>query len=176
VKGIFLLPACLAIVSLSVQSEDLYRWIDSAGVVHYSDLPSADAEKIDAKKFSSEVSVGEDLPYESQRAQQNFPVILYVSSGCGEACDKARSLLNKRGIPFREKVLQTKEDIEALKQLSGIDGFVPVLAVGKNYLKGFLEPQWESELDMAGYPKFAPYRAPGPPAANKVVPATPAAQ
>ncbi len=175
-KVILLLPACLAIISLNVQAGDLYRWIDSAGVVHYSDLPTADAEKIDAKKFSSEVSGGDDLPYESRRAQENFPVTLYVSSGCAETCDLARNLLNKRGIPFREKVLQTKEDIDALKQLSGIGGFVPVLAVGKNYLKGYLEPQWESELDMAGYPKVAPYRAPSAPAANKVVPATPAAQ
>jgi hypothetical protein len=175
-KAIVLLPACLAIISLTVQASDLYRWVDSSGVVHYSDMPSADAEKIDAKKFSGEVTPSENLPYETRRAQQNFPVSLYVSKGCGEACDQARSMLNKRGIPFSEKVLQTKQDIEAFKQLSGIDNIVPVLAVGKNFLKGFLELQWNNELDAAGYPKTAPYRAPGTPAAGQIVPANPAAQ
>jgi hypothetical protein len=82
--------------------------------------------------------------------------------------------LNKRGIPFSEKFLRTKEEIDTFKQLSGLDRFAPVLAVGKNFLKGFLESQWNSELDIAGYPKAATYRQriapPAPP-----VPSTPPA-
>jgi hypothetical protein len=30
--------------------------------------------------------------------------------------------------------------------------------VGKNFLKGFVEAQWNNELDIAGYPKTASYR------------------
>jgi hypothetical protein len=179
-KAIILLAACLAIMSLSVQAGELYRWVDSSGVVHYSDMPSADAEKVDVMKSSGEVTPSENLPYETRRAQQNFPVTLYVSKDCGETCDQARSLLKKRGIPFSEKALETKQDIDAFKQLSGIGGVVPVLAVGKNFLKGFLESQWNNELDFAGYPKTAPYRAPSAPstlpAAGQGTPANPAAQ
>jgi hypothetical protein len=179
-KVIFLLAACLVIISLSVQAGDLYRWVDSSGIVHYSDMPSADAEKVEVMKSSGEVTPSENLPYETRRAQQNFPVTLYVSKGCGELCDQARSMLKKRGIPFNEKALETKQDIDAFKQLSGIGNVVPVLAVGKNFLKGFLEPQWNNELDFAGYPKTAPYRAPikppTPATTDQVVPANPAAQ
>lgn len=179
-KNIILLPACLAIISSAVQAADLYRWIDSSGTVHYSDVPSVNAEKMDSKKISDVATPNENLPYETRRAKQNFPVTLYVGKNCGEMCDQARSMLNKRGIPFSEKVLQTKQDVEAFRQLSGIDGIVPVLAVGKNFLKGFLETQWNSELDIAGYPKTAPYRAPSsssiPAATGQFVPANPAAQ
>jgi hypothetical protein len=174
-KAIFLLSACLVTISLSVQAGDLYRWVDSSGVVHYSDMPSADVEKVEVMKSSGEVTPSENLPYETRRAQQNFPITLYVSKGCGELCDQARSMLSKRGIPFSENALDTKQDIEAFKQLSGIGNVVPVLAVGKTFLKGFLESQWNNELDFAGYPKTAPYRAPSTPSSS-ATPAIPTAK
>ncbi|MFZ5523211.1 MAG: glutaredoxin family protein [Pseudomonadota bacterium] len=172
-KRIISLSACLVILSFTVQAADLYRWVDSRGIVHYSDMPSPDAEKLDPRKFSDQVVPGEDLPYGTRIARQNFPVTLYVGSGCGDACDQAHSLLNKRGIPYAEKTLRTREEIDAFKKLTGSE-IVPTLAVGKSYLKGLQSEQWHGELDIAGYPKIAPYRAPNtePPAAEK--PAEPA--
>lgn len=159
-KHITLLAACLVLMPLDAQAGELYRWLDSKGVVHYSDMPPPKSEPAETIRFSEAAGYDAALPYETLRAKQNFPVTLYVRSGCGEPCDQARSLLSKRGIPFTEKTLKTKEDAEALKQLSGIEGF-PVLAVGNNYLRGFQAEQWQSELDIAGYPKTAPYRASG---------------
>ena len=158
-KHIIPLSACLAILSLTGHAAEMYRWVDSRGIVHYSDIRSPDAEKIDPGKYSGQAVPGEDLPYGTRIAQQNFPVTLYVGAGCGDACDKARSLLNKRGIPFAEKSLSTKEDIDAFKKLTGSD-IVPTLAVGNSYLNGFQSEQWQGELDIAGYPKIAPYRSP----------------
>lgn len=179
-KRIVLLLACLSIMPSGVQAGELFRWVDKAGRVHYSDVPPADATDVERIKPSSEPPAqDEDLPYETRRAMENFPVTLYVGNGCGEACELARSLLTKRGIPFSEKLLKYKEDVEAFKELSGFDG-VPALAVGKTFLRGFQTSQWNSELDIAGYPKTAPYRASSTPstpaAASQVVPANPAAQ
>ena len=157
-KTIILLLTCLSSISLSSQAAGLYRWVDSSGAVHYSDVPSSDAEKMDTRKFSGTVTPSDDLPYETRRAQQNFPVTLYTGDGCGDVCDQARNLLNKRGVPFSEKVLKTPQDIEDFKQLSGINGEGPVLGVGRSFLKGFLDSRWNSELDIAGYPKTAGYR------------------
>ncbi len=160
------LSVCLAILSLPVQAADLYRWVDSRGVVHYSDMPSPEAEKIDSRKFSDQVAPGEELPYGTRIAKQNFPVTLYTGNGCGDACDRARSTLTKRGIPYAEKMLRTKDEIDAFKQLTGSE-IVPTLAVGTTVLKGFQSEQWHGELDIAGYPKTATYRqriAPPPPA------------
>jgi glutaredoxin len=156
-SGVLLL-ACLAIMSSGAQAGELYRWVDASGKVYYGDVLPAGAMQVEVKKFPKDTTSNEYLPYETLRAQQNFPVTLYVADGCGDACVRARGLLNKRGVPFNEKQLKTKQDFDALKQLSGIESFVPVLAVGKNFLRGFLESQWNSELDFAGYPKSASYR------------------
>ena len=173
-KGAVLILAGLAAMSSSVQAGELYRWTDDTGKVYYGDAPPAGA-KFEIKKLPGDIIPSEYLPYETRRAQQNFPVTLYVAGDCGEPCNQARNLLSKRGIPFNEKLLKTKEDAEAFKQLSGIDGFVPALAVGRNFFKGFQAEQWHSELDLAGYPRSIPYRALVAPAASSAVPATPIA-
>lgn len=163
----FLLIACFVSVPWLVQSAEMYRWMGPNGVMHYSDSPPPKSEQAKIRMFSSASGSEEALSYATLRAKQNFPVTLYLDAGCVEVCDQARSLLNKRGIPFTEKSLKTKEDIESFKRLSGING-VPALAVGKTFLSGFLASQWHSELDIAGYPKIPPYRAPG--ASNPVAP------
>lgn len=156
-KHLLLFTLCLLVCVPAAQAGKLYRWVDSSGKVHYGDAPPPDAAKVETRKFSDAVS-GENLPYETRRAQQNFPLTLYVADSCKETCEQARSLLRKRGVPFTEKNLVTKEDVEAFRNLSGSDS-VPVLSVGRIFLKGFLATQWNNELDVAGYPKSAPYRA-----------------
>jgi hypothetical protein len=174
-KRMVLFLACLVIVP--VQAGELFRWVDKAGKMNYGDLPPADATDVERIKISSEATPNDDLPYATRRAQENFPVTLYTSDGCNEACTQGRNLLGKRGIPYSEKLLQTREDIDAFKQLSGIDSVVPVLQVGKDFLKGFLESQWNTELDVAGYPKTASYRQRFAPPVQPVpfTPAPPAA-
>ena len=184
-KSTVLLFACLGIVPLGVQAGELFRWVDKAGKVHYGDTQPADVVDVERKKLSSTASQNEDLPYETLRAQQNFPVTLYVTNGCGAPCNQARTMLNKRGIPFSEKLLKTQEEIDTFYKMSGSNG-APTLSIGKNYLSGFLESRWNSELDVAGYPKTASYRqrvappalpaAPPPAAENRGAPAEPVAQ
>jgi glutaredoxin len=186
-KRIVLLLGCLAMAPTGMQAGELFRWVDAQGKMHYGDVPPVDALEVTLIKAPAAPTPEEDLPYETRRAQQNFPVTLYVADNCTEYCDLARSLLNKRGIPYSEKRLVTQEEFDAFKALSGSDG-LPTLAVGKAFLKGFLAEQWHGELDIAGYPKIAPYRPPGaspvsgalpasaPAAASQVAPANPAAQ
>ena len=164
------LLACMVSISLNADAGDLYRWVDSSGKVYYGDVLPLGAQQVEVKKFPKDTSSNEYLPYETLRAQQNFPVTLYVADNCGELCDQARNLLKKRGIPFSEKPLKTYKDIEAFKKLSGSDAFVPTLMVGKDFLKGFVESQWNSELDIAGYPKTSSYRQ------RTETPSTPAEQ
>lgn len=160
-KRIVLLLCCLALMPLGAHAGKLYRWVDAQGKVHYGDTPPADAAQVEAKKLSGSVAPSEDLSYETRRAQQNFPVTLYVTKACGAPCDQARGLLNKRGVPFSEKSISTQEELDSFKALSGSDS-APTLAVGRTFLKGFLAERWHSELDIAGYSKTAPYRAPRP--------------
>lgn len=157
-----LLMGALLAVSLSAQCGELYRWVDDKGKVHYGDErpPVAEVEK---KKFNDGAE-DSNLPYATRRAQQNFPVKLYVADNCGEFCTRARELLTNRGIPFTEVNLVTKEEIDAFEAASRGEN-VPALGIGKTFIHGFSKVRWHSELDIAGYPRIAPYRPRTVPAA-----------
>ncbi len=158
-KKFMVLVGMVMQLTLSAQAESVFHWVDSEGKVHYEDIPAADAAKVEEKKFTLPAPSDDDaLSYETRRAKQNFPVTLYVAERCGESCVQAREFLSKRGIPFVEKSLASKEDNEAFMKASGGNA-IPTLAVGRNFLKGFEVGQWGSELDIAGYPKTAPYGA-----------------
>ncbi len=169
-KKHFVWAGLIALVCSSAQADGLYRWVDKSGKVHYGDAPAADAANVEQKKFGAAPTVdANDLPYASRRAKQNFPVTLYVAENCSDPCKQARLFLNKRGIPFTENLLRTKEELDAFKQLSGSDG-VPTLAVGKAWLKGFQTEQWGAALETAGYSQ-TPSPQSQPPA--KPIPAKP---
>ncbi|MBI5891613.1 MAG: glutaredoxin family protein [Nitrosomonadales bacterium] len=166
-KKVFLLLSLLLVTN--IQAGELYRSIDKDGNVHYSDSPLMDSEDVERLKLGNEPKLSENLPYETQRAMQNFPVTLYSFPACGSACQMARDFLAKRGIPFTEKSLTKQEEIDAFRKESG-DSKLPSATVGKTWLRGFQSEQWNNELDFAGYPKKdltyrpAPVAAPVPPA------------
>ncbi len=165
VLGMVLLAASGA--ALAAQ---LYRWVDEKGSVEYRDTPPpASAKKVESRSVGVGAVETPALPFSVQQAVLNFPVTLW-NSDCGAPCDQARAHLARRGVPHTEKDPQT--DIEAFKKLTGgLD--VPVLYVGANRIKGYLESEWDTALDIAGYPMTAPpgYRqAAKPGAAAKATP------
>lgn len=150
-----LLIVCAMVFLSTAHAGELYRYIDNNGRVQYSDKYDADAEQL---KLGNEPTVEEALPYETQKAKQFFPVTLYTSDECGAPCNDARQLLIDRAIPFAEDKLATKEAYDEFFKSSGSNQ-APTMSVGKTWVKGFHVEQWHKELDFAGYPKTAPYRA-----------------
>lgn len=146
-----ILVVCLLLLA-NVQAAELYRSIDKDGKVHYSDTPLQGSEDFEKLRLAKDPVPDVSLPYETQRARQNFPVTLYAFPECGSVCQQARDFLNNRGIPFTEKSLIKKEEIDAFRKDSG-DSRLPAATVGRTWLKGFQAEQWNSELDFAGYPK-----------------------
>ena len=72
---------------------------------------------------------------------------------CGDVCDRAEALLNRRGVPYKTVNVQEQSGAEKLKKLTG-ELQAPVLQAGdKLMVKGFSEAQWQMLLDNAGYPK-----------------------
>lgn len=154
----YVLLAVMVLTMSGVHAE-LYRAIDKNGKVQYTDQPTQDLD-YDELKESKEPGADESMSYETRRAKENFPVTLYSFDKCGELCDQARAFLNKRGIPFTEKSLVTQDEIDNFYKNSG-GSDLPTMSVGKTWVKGFLESQWNSELDIAGYPQTPlTYRAP----------------
>jgi glutaredoxin len=149
-----LLMLCLALASASVVAET-YRWVDPAGRTVISDTPPP-GRMHSVSKAGAGAADDDGLPFAVKRAAENFPVTLYTSADCTTQCKDGRDLLNGRGVPFAEKMLQSQEDVAELKQLVG-DAFVPALKVGKQSFRGFEAGAWNNLLDLAGYPKSAPY-------------------
>jgi glutaredoxin len=130
----------------------MYRWVDDSGKVHYSDqAPAPGAKNVQKQSMSAGQGSTPGLPYALQQAIRNFPVALYTSDGCKEACVRARELLNQRGVPYKEASVSDEADLARLKQLSG-DNAVPVLTVGREVYKGFESGIYKTALDAAGYP------------------------
>lgn len=163
------LISLLALCMVNVHAGDLYRSVDKNGKVQYGDMPPDNAAQVEKRKMRAASASDEDhlLPYESRMAKEKAPVTLYSSDDCGEGCKNARDLLNKRGIPFSEKGLNTQEAIIEFRAASG-NTVVPTLLIGSKWLAGFQSEQWNNALDAAKYPKRAPLlRKPAPPAATK---------
>ena len=157
--GRILLLGCLMGLSLLAQAGDLYRWVDANGKPQYGDMPPPGAVMIEQLEFFDEAAADAGLPYETRRALKDFPVTLYVADNCIEFCEQARSLLKTRGIPYSEKAVRTQEEVDAFKAAAGDDG-VPAMSVGKIFINGFNAERWNSELNIAGYPKTSPYQMP----------------
>ena len=150
----YLIILCLALASTGASAE-AYRWVDPQGRVVISDSPPPGRAR-DVSRAGSASETSDGLPYEVRRAVENFPVTLYTSADCASECKQARELLNTRGVPFTEKMLQKQEDVDELKQLIG-NTFVPALKVGKQSFHGFEPAAYNNLLDLAGYPKSAAY-------------------
>lgn len=166
-----LLLAVLAALLAAGAGAQTYRWVDSAGKVHYSDTPPPPgaAKSVDKRSGGGSVVETSQVPYATQQAMRNAPVTFYSSNVCKQACDEARTLLQSRGVPFREVAANDEETREQLKQASG-KLQVPTLIVGKHVTVGYNPESWTLALDAAGYPKS------GPPVTAQAKPSAPAAK
>lgn len=150
-----LAPLMLIALSLAATAQT-YRWIDPVtGKTMYTDHPPPGKVKQSSRTGADGKDDGPTSPT-VRRAAENFPVTLYTSSDCAADCKNARDLLNRRGVPFSEKLVQSPEDFAELKALVG-DAYVPTLKVGRQTQKGFQTEAYNSLLDLAGYPAQAPF-------------------
>ena len=178
-RTLVLVVAALAATSAWAQQ---YRWIDEKGRVHYTDTPPPPSAKSAQKKNLKGNELGQQPSYELTQAIRNAPVTLYTFTECKAPCQMARDVLNKRGVPFREKLVSNQQMMDELNQVSG--GLsVPVMVVGSQVEKNASPEAFNQALDIAGYPRAGVARpgnqkeppAPKPPAAPAAATEAPAA-
>ena len=156
------LLAVAVMAPLTVDAQQVYRWVDAAGRVQYSDqAPPAGTKNVQEKNVGGSSIQNNDLPLPAQDAQKKFPVTVYISE-CGESCDAAKAYLNKRGIPHT--IVDPTRSLELNKKFKEETGsnMVPVMRVGDKRLSGWSESAWAAALDSAGYPKTPPFSKPKP--------------
>jgi glutaredoxin len=136
-------------------SAQVYKWTDAQGTVHYTDTPPPQQRASQLKPPSPGDAGQSALPYELARAVKASPVTLYTTTRAACAgCDQGRALLRARGIPYTEKTVDTDEDKEQLRQLSG-KLELPLLVVGSRKVAGFQDAAWQAALSAAAYPSSA---------------------
>lgn len=150
----------LAVLASSADAQNLYRWVDKDGKVHYSDRPPpSEIKKVEQPRLKASTIETSGLSYETQKAVQNFPVTLYTTPDCVSECANARDLLTGRGIPFTENRVVTAKDGDSFKKALGTDKLLfPAMIIGSQKQIGFESDTWNGMLDTAGYPRSA---APG---------------
>jgi glutaredoxin len=153
----FLFCAAL-VISLPCGAQTVtYRWVDSTGKTVFSDQPPAPGTQYVEIKSGLGLEGDRQLPYATRQAAEKYPVTLYTTARCTEICANARTLLNGRGIPFSEKLITQQEEFAEIAKEMGSESFVPGLKVGTQKFPGFEAASWNNLLDLAGYPKTAPY-------------------
>ncbi|MEO8977241.1 MAG: glutaredoxin family protein [Casimicrobiaceae bacterium] len=151
--------AALSLASFAqAQDKEVYRYVDPDGRVVYTDrAPPPNAKNAQAKRVGGNYIETDKSSLAGEQAATRFPVTLYTFA-CGEVCDSAVGLLNRRGVPFSTVDVQTNDGGKKLQALTG-ELNAPVLSVGdKMVAKGYNEARWQSMLDDAGYPKTPPRR------------------
>ncbi|MFA7291014.1 MAG: DUF4124 domain-containing protein [Rhodocyclaceae bacterium] len=153
---LFLLAIAAALPALA---QTMYQWKDpKTGSTIYSDQAPPPGIKPLGTRDGVVAGDERQQSFALRMAAEKFPVILYTSADCIDACKQARNLLNSRGTPFQEKIVQADTpEMEELKKLTGGEGFVPTVTVGRQSSKGFDAAGWNNLLDLAGYPKTAAF-------------------
>jgi len=169
----------LALLSLAgaagAADTQVYRYTDADGRVVYSDrAPPGSARNVQPKRLGANYIETSQMPLAAQQAVERFPVTLYTYD-CGDVCQSAEALLNRRGVPFTTVDVTQGENGAKLQALTG-EQRVPVLQVGDQLVKGFLDTKWQAALDTAGYPKTPPQKLSSTPRAPEAKPPAPAAQ
>jgi glutaredoxin len=138
--------------SLSAEAE-VFRWTDKNGKANYSDLPPPEIDAQSRRLYDSKIEQ-DKIPFEARKAGERYPITLYVDASCKEICSNARQWLQKRKAPFKEVMLKTPEEGEALKKITGKkEIFLPTVTIGSQTIEGYESGAWGSALDLAGYPK-----------------------
>jgi len=152
-----LLPgAVLAVMALGAAApcQAQFKVIGADGKVTYTDRePNAgEGRVIPLGARAAATESAPELPFELGQVANKYPVTLYVTTTACEPCVSARQLLKLRGIPFRERLVVSAQDSEALERLSGARE-APTLTIGSQTLRGLAADVWNSYLDAAGYPR-----------------------
>ncbi|MEF8792638.1 glutaredoxin domain-containing protein [Thiohalorhabdus sp.] len=131
----------LAFLAAGTAEAEIYKWVDEADRVHYSDKPNGgdQAKEVETKALSSYKSPKiRETSLEDRRPNGNGGkphVTMYSAEWCGY-CDKARNYFQKNNIPFTEYDVENSKKGRRDYKRMGEDG-VPVILVGHRKMRGF---------------------------------------
>ncbi|MDA8328594.1 MAG: glutaredoxin family protein [Betaproteobacteria bacterium] len=141
-----------SLMTVSAQATEMYRWTDQNGVVNYSnEPPPGHVQGVKKTDITPNVIDGQGS-YNLKMSMKKSPVVLF-SGDCGAACREAKTLLDKRGIPYTLRDPDKDKTVAAALGEPSDHIRLPDLKVGDHLLRGFETKQWNDALDTAQYPR-----------------------
>ncbi len=132
----------------------MYKVVGPDGQISYTDRPPVPTvDKVVPLPPLTSSGIGTplaNLPIAVRDAANRYPVVLYTALDC-TACDKGRTLLMQRGIPFAERQIISAKDNESFQKKTG-GRETPVLMIGTQVSRGYDPDLWGQYLSAAGYP------------------------
>lgn len=127
----------LVMVALTaVSADEIYRWRDANGKIHFGDRPPA-------KEEATPVTVKPNL-YHAPGVEvitgagfNSEKVVMYSTKRCGY-CKQARHYFKRNAIPYAEYDVETSQKGKRDYKRLGGKG-VPIILVGKRRMDGFSE-------------------------------------
>ncbi|WP_457668711.1 glutaredoxin domain-containing protein [Thiolapillus sp.] len=131
----------------------IYSWKDRDGNIHFGDHPpvevrskqlavkvntvsAPDNVKNSARKYASDLA-----ERQSAIPPRKKKVVMYSASWCG-VCKRARKYFTQHHVPFREYDIDTSKSGREAYERYGVTS-VPVIAVGKQHMRGFSPESFE---------------------------------
>lgn len=149
------IPVLLSCLLAAGAAQAQYKVVNPDGSVTYTDRPpvASNVRVTSLSRNNARAVLAKEigLPPELRSVVQRHPVTLYSMADCAP-CASARKLLQQRGVPYSEKSVTTEDDVSALVRLIGART-LPAMTVGAQPVRGWSEQDWNSFLDVAGYPR-----------------------
>jgi len=122
-----------ALIPAAVNADQIFKWVDDNGKVHFTDMPPNDQETEQVQLRINSYSATELL--EMDEASSSDKVIMYGTDWC-TYCDKAKNYFVAKHIPFVEYDIE--KDSTARREYDRLGGRgVPVILVGDKRMNGF---------------------------------------
>lgn len=123
---------------------DVYKWVDEAGVTHFSDKKSASSH--DAESFKpAPLNSFESMPAGEMPSRSNNKVELYTTSWC-PYCEKSRDYFRDQGVAFKEYDIEKDARAAARKKRLGSHRGVPFAVVNGVKIQGYSVKKYDQAL------------------------------
>ena len=141
---------------INISHAEIYKWVDEAGNVHFSDTPvNNNAEKLNIyvtppsetpTATTRSTAKTDSFKVSKPKTTKNKKVVMYGTDWCGY-CKKARKYFNNNGISFVEyDVEKLPSRMREFKKLGGT-GYPLILIGNKQKMHGFNAANFENRYN-----------------------------
>ena len=150
-----ILTLVVALLASAAHAQQIYRWVDENGRVHYTaEKPPAGAKSSVVESRVSSIAgpatVTGKAPEPKAGAPAQRPQVKMFATDWCPYCRQAREFFARSGVPYTELDIEKSAAAHAEYRSLGGKG-VPLIVVGNQRMSGFSEARLAQMLKAAGH-------------------------